>query len=82
MKPVIIHSQARAELDQAMLYYERQKPGLGLDLQAEVPPRVKVRYLNPRSQPWPGRVARRFLSGRLGVLLQVAYLPVQGNNWV
>lgn len=36
MKPIIIHSEARAELDQAMGYYEQQKAGLGLDLQAEV----------------------------------------------
>ena len=36
MKPLIIHSQARAELDQSMAHYEGQLPGLGLDLQAEV----------------------------------------------
>ncbi|MBI3327427.1 MAG: type II toxin-antitoxin system RelE/ParE family toxin, partial [Nitrospinae bacterium] len=36
MKPVIIHRQARAELDEAMAFYERQRAGLGLDLQTAV----------------------------------------------
>lgn len=36
MKPLIIHSEARAELDEAINYYEQQKSGLGLALQAEV----------------------------------------------
>lgn len=34
MKPVIIHSQARAELEEAMAFYEQQRAGLGLDLQS------------------------------------------------
>ena len=36
MKPVIIHSQARAELDEAIAFYEQQRVGLGLDLQTAV----------------------------------------------
>jgi toxin ParE1/3/4 len=36
VKPLIIHADARAELDQSMAHYEEQLPGLGLDLQAEV----------------------------------------------
>ena len=36
MKPIIIHSEARAELDEAVGYYERRQAGLGLDLQGEV----------------------------------------------
>lgn len=36
MKPVIIHSYARTELDNAITFYEQQKPGLGLDLQSAV----------------------------------------------
>ena len=36
MKPVVFHPDAEAELDAAMAYYENQRPGLGLDLQAEV----------------------------------------------
>jgi toxin ParE1/3/4 len=33
VKPVFIHSQGRAELDEAMAFYEHQKAGLGPDLQ-------------------------------------------------
>ncbi len=36
MKPVIIHSEARRELDNAIQYYEKQKIGLGLDLLSEI----------------------------------------------
>lgn len=36
MKPIIIHSEARAELDEAIGYYEQRQAGLGLDLQGEV----------------------------------------------
>jgi toxin ParE1/3/4 len=36
VKPVIIHSHARAEMDEAMAFYEQQKAGLGLDLQTAV----------------------------------------------
>ncbi len=35
MKPVIIHSEATGELDNAIQYYEKQKIGLGLDLLSE-----------------------------------------------
>ena len=36
MKFIIIHTEARKELDSAMAYYEAQKVGLGLDLLSEV----------------------------------------------
>jgi len=36
VKPVIIHSEARRELDNAIQYYEKQKIGLGLDLLSEI----------------------------------------------
>jgi plasmid stabilization system protein ParE len=36
MKPVIFHPEAQAELDAAVAYHEARRPGLGLDLQAEV----------------------------------------------
>jgi len=31
VKRVVLHSEARAELTQAVAYYEEQTPGLGLD---------------------------------------------------
>lgn len=36
MKPVVIHKAARAELDEAMGFYEDCAPGLGLALAAKV----------------------------------------------
>jgi toxin ParE1/3/4 len=36
VKPVIIHSKAREELDNSIFYYEKQKVGLGLDFLSEV----------------------------------------------
>ena len=36
MKPLVFHPDATAELRAAAAYYERQRPGLGRDLQREV----------------------------------------------
>jgi toxin ParE1/3/4 len=36
MKPVIIHREAKAELDEAIGWYNDKQDGLGLDLQEEV----------------------------------------------
>ncbi len=36
MKPIIIHSKARAELEESIAYYEQQKTGLGLALQSAI----------------------------------------------
>ncbi|BAZ69416.1 hypothetical protein NIES4106_41880 [Fischerella sp. NIES-4106] len=36
MKFIVIHTEARKELDAAIAYYEDQKVGLGLDLLSEV----------------------------------------------
>jgi toxin ParE1/3/4 len=47
VKPVILHSEAIAELDGAISYYEDQKIGLGLDFLVEVEQAIgKVRQ-NP-----------------------------------
>lgn len=47
MKPVIFHPRARAELDQAVAYYEKRKAGLGLDLQADIEEAVQAIRVNP-----------------------------------
>ncbi|QLE56778.1 type II toxin-antitoxin system RelE/ParE family toxin [Nostoc sp. TCL26-01] len=36
MKFIVIHTEARKELDAAIAYYEAQKVGLGLDFLSEV----------------------------------------------
>ncbi len=47
MKPVIIHSEAREELDSAIAYYEEQKAGLGLDFLSEVEEALSKIQQNP-----------------------------------
>jgi plasmid stabilization system protein ParE len=36
MKPVLLHDEARVELDEAAGWYERQRPGLGGEFRAAV----------------------------------------------
>jgi len=36
VKPILVHTEARSELDEAISYYEQRQQGLGLDLQSEV----------------------------------------------
>jgi len=36
VKQIVVHSEAIAELDEAMAYYERHVEGLGLDLLSEI----------------------------------------------
>lgn len=47
MKPLILHSDAEAELREAVDYYESQCPGLGLNFEAQ------VRQAFRQMQQWP-----------------------------
>ncbi|OUL23341.1 plasmid stabilization system protein [Nostoc sp. RF31YmG] len=47
MKFVVIHTEARKELDDAIAYYESQKIGLGLDLLSEVEKVIRKIQQNP-----------------------------------
>lgn len=47
MKPIIIHTEAIAELDGAIAYYDKQKVGLGLDLLVEVEQAIGSIQQNP-----------------------------------
>lgn len=47
----IIHSEARAELDSAIGYYQGQKVGLGLDLLSEVEQAIGKIQQNPNVAP-------------------------------
>jgi toxin ParE1/3/4 len=66
MKPVRFHRLAREELEAAIGYYERQRPGLGLDLQTEIEALVCRIQQNPhigglyKSTDFRHCVARRF----------------------
>ncbi|MGG6268764.1 type II toxin-antitoxin system RelE/ParE family toxin [Leptolyngbya sp. AN03gr2] len=48
MKPVILHSEAIAELDSAISYYENQQVGLGLDFLVEVEQAIDKIQQNPK----------------------------------
>ena len=48
MKPIYFHPEAEKEFDLAISYLERQRTGLGLDLQAEVERAVASIQKNPR----------------------------------
>ncbi len=48
MKPVLFHSGAREELDEAVAFYERQRPGLGLDLLSAVDRSIGAIQRNPQ----------------------------------
>ena len=51
MRPLVFHSAAKAELDDAMTYYERCAQGLGLDLQNEVERASRRLQKNPEHSP-------------------------------
>jgi toxin ParE1/3/4 len=51
VKPIVIHSEARAELDDAMAFYESRASGLGLDLLAKVEDAVAKIQQSPEA--WP-----------------------------
>jgi toxin ParE1/3/4 len=51
VKPIVIHSAARAELDDAIAFYEKCARGLGLDLQLKVQEAIKKIQRRPES--WP-----------------------------
>ncbi len=47
MKFIVIHTEARIELDNAIAYYERQNVGLGVDLLLSVEKALKAVQQNP-----------------------------------
>lgn len=47
MTLIVFHSQARAELDEAIAYYEKQRKGLGLGLLAEIEKSARRIELSP-----------------------------------
>lgn len=51
MKRVIFHSEAEWDLHQAIIFYERERPGLGRELRQEVEATVRRIQQNPRAFP-------------------------------
>ena len=76
MKPIVIHSKARAELDRAIGRYERQKQGLGLDLETEVEKAAAKIQENPAfGSPYQDNDFRYILVHRFPYVIYYAELP-------
>ena len=81
MKPVLIHRDARAELDEAMAFYEASEPGLGLDLQDKVEGAISKIRQNPET--WPRHKStefRKYLLDRFPYT--VFYLDQPAHIWI
>lgn len=76
MKPVIIHSQARAELDEAAAFYEQQRAGLGLDLLTAVERTIGTIQQTPRiGGPYKDTKFRSYVLRRFPYIVFYAEQP-------
>lgn len=81
MKPVIIHSEAREELDSAIAYYEEQKAGLGLNFLSEVEEALGKIQQNPNlGESYKVFGLRRYVIQRFPFL--IFYAEFQEFIWV
>jgi len=60
MKRVVLHDQAKVELDEAAAWYERHKPGLGGEFRAAVEDAVGRIQENPQIGPRFGSTRFRY----------------------
>jgi toxin ParE1/3/4 len=81
VKRIIVHSEARAELDEAVAYYERQQTGLGLRLLSAVELSVARIGDNPQlGAPYKDTVFRRTPVGRFPYI--IFYAEFADAIWV
>ncbi len=81
MKPIFFHSRAKAELDEAVAYYERQKAGLGLDLLSAVEHAVRQIRRNPAfGALYKSTKYRHFLIRRFPYV--VFYVELEDAIWI
>jgi toxin ParE1/3/4 len=81
VKPVIIHSQARAELDEAMAFYEHQKAGLGLDLQTAIERAIGRIQQNPQlGAPYKATEFRYYVVRRFPYI--IFYAELEEAIWI
>jgi toxin ParE1/3/4 len=81
VKFIVIHTEARKELDAAIAYYEAQKVGLGLDLLSEVEKTILKIQQNPNLGT-PHRIEgiRRYAIQRFPYL--IFYTELEEVIWV
>lgn len=81
MKPVIIHSEARAELDDAITFYESRATGLGLDLLAKVEDSIDRIQQSPEAWPPHKRSGfRKYFTERFPFI--VYYMELADCIWI
>ena len=81
MKPIIVHSEAREELDEAIAYYEEQRAGLGLDLANMVEQAIATIRQNPGvGSPYKATEFRRWVVERFPYL--VFYAELENAIWI
>jgi toxin ParE1/3/4 len=60
MRPVVLHDQAKVELDEVSAWYERQRPGLGGAFRSAVEDAVSRIQQNPQIGPHYGSTRFRY----------------------
>ncbi|PSB29549.1 type II toxin-antitoxin system RelE/ParE family toxin [Stenomitos frigidus] len=80
MKPVVIHSEAIAELDGAISYYEAQNAGLGLDFLSEVEQALDKIQRNPNLGVYKASGLRRYVIRRFPFL--IFYAELETLIWI
>ncbi|MGF1676284.1 MAG: type II toxin-antitoxin system RelE/ParE family toxin [Rivularia sp. (in: cyanobacteria)] len=81
MKFIVIHTEARKELDAAIAYYEAQKVGLGLDLLSEVEKVILKIQQNPNlGTPHKIKEIRRYVIQRFPY--QIFYTELEEVIWI
>lgn len=81
MKPLVVHSEATTELEEAIAYYEQEREGLGLDLLTEVRRTWAQIQRNPRiATRHKGTQFRRAVVRRFPYL--VFYAELEDSIWI
>lgn len=81
MKPVAFHPEAEQELDDAIAYYEGQRPGLGADLRAEVERVVEIIRRDPqRCPPYKDSDCRKHMLRRFPY--NIFYAELEDRIWI
>jgi toxin ParE1/3/4 len=81
VKPVIIHSQARVELDEAIAFYEEQETGLGLDLQTAVERALgRIQQHSQLGAPYKATEFRHYIVGRFPYI--IFYAELEEAIWI
>jgi toxin ParE1/3/4 len=81
VKFIVIHTEARKELDAAIAYYEAQKVGLGLDLLSEVENVLLKIQLHPNlGNPHKIEGIRRYVIQRFPY--QIFYTELEEVIWI